>query len=320
MSKFEIAIIKPNNYIITDIIPKNLELDKIEENIEDFIDIVSVENTNEMMEIVVDKIQLTSDIMGYTTKCCENENYVYQICHTVPEKSQEATAIINGIASHLGEGQLKIYGTCVLIKTKILSNNTCESTSVNINDIAYVLQRKFLHTGVIVRTDESVDEFTFSKDPIEQFTSEMSNYRYLEMEYLNMIFMIFIELVPKHNTINKKTSILSYSHKIHGDTLIVLKTTENEYVDLDKQLFNKVMTCISDLSIPRTLIETEDLNGTVKNGKQLVMNFYTTIANRYLNYCKKYTNDEYQNEIRQEILNRPPLNIVLVKKEQKIKL
>jgi len=318
MQKFEIAIIKPNNYIITDVVIDQMEVSKIEENIIDYVELISVESPTEMMEVVVDKIQLTSDIMGYTTKCAENENYVYQICHIVPDKADEKTSDINGIASHLGEGQLKIYGTCVLIKTKILSNNTCESVSLTINDISHLLQRKFIHTGVIVRPDDTVDEFTFSKDPIEQFVADAQNYRYLEIEYLNMIFMVYIELIPTHDEINKMASIFSYSHKIHGNTLMAMKTTDGEYLDLDKELFNKVISCVSDISIPRSLTQSEDLNGTVKDNKQIIMNFYTTVVKRYLNYCEKYTSNKYQNEIRQEVLNRPPLNIVLMKKEKNI--
>ena len=169
MQKFNIAVIKPNNYIVTEVVPKNFELDYIEETVEDFIEFITVDNTNNMMEIIVDKIQLTPDVMGHTTKCYEDDKYVYQLCHTVPEKSDEIASNINGVASHLGEGQLKIYGTCVLIKTKLLPNNTCESSNLTINDIIGVLQKKFVHKGVIVRTDESVDEFTYYRDPIEQF-------------------------------------------------------------------------------------------------------------------------------------------------------
>jgi hypothetical protein len=158
MEKFNIVVISPNKFKFD----KNCVADQeiLLTEINELLEIKQV-TLDTMMETIVNVINLTPQLMGDTTVCYENQEYVYQLCHMRLKENnmEEDFKYINGISSYLVSGKEEIYGYTVLIKSKISDNFNCiPSSIINKTEIAELLMKRIRHTGVIVYSDGLVED------------------------------------------------------------------------------------------------------------------------------------------------------------------
>lgn len=313
MNNFNVAIIKPNKF--WEDLYKNKEqmdrltkldvLENIEIEISKYITFKKLTHV-EMMDFIVDTIKLTSDKLGSTSLCYEDKDHVYQLCHyskvdNGEKEKDEDPENINSIAGFLCSEDINIYGTVVLISSKIntYNNNTCITDTIELTDISRILYNKVVHKGVKVCTNGTVDEFIFYKDPLENKTeTEISNYRWVELPFLNFNLIGFIETNPKVDVVNKKITRLIGDKVINGDVLLVSKTTETEYINMDKELFNKLLAVANGPLTKRQLTDFEKKHGEELDGIPIVMNRHCILDRRYKNYkleCN-YCSQKIQND------------------------
>jgi len=292
MNKFTVAIIKENQIQFTYNID-TLTLDELKTQIEPFIEFREVD-INSMMELIVDTINLDPDAIGDTTPILENAEYVFQLCHLGMDlKNKSKLGNINHIASYVVLDQFKVYGNCVALKSKIKENGICEPANLTLDDIVWLMYKKTVHYGVLVKTNGTVEEFKFNQHPFEkQSENIMEQFGVIEVPFLRFNLIALYEKIPKDDVINKKATRIMGNKKVHGTIAFVSQSSENEYLDIDKELFNKLYTLAAGPLKLRKLTEDEEYDDKKIDELRVVINRYRILDGRlktFTNQCNKCT-------------------------------
>lgn len=285
MEQFQVAIINPNKLVLD---AKNLKDSLTEELIKtEIAPYITFKTTSikEMMNIVYDTIKLTDKLMGNTSLCYEDSEYIYQLCHLSPKdnKKVEDESIANGISSYLVQGRFIIYGSSVLIRSRITNNNTCATDTIELDKIATLIYNKLIHKAIKISVTGEISEYTFYDDPLEDCTKDViTNSRYVEVPLLKFNLLMFMDLNPELDNINKKATRLIGHSRVHGNVYIASKSTEHEYIDIDINLFNKLHKIASESEL--TEDEKEDI--TVDN-IPIIKNRHVILDSRYNSFENK---------------------------------
>jgi hypothetical protein len=279
MSTYNIAVIRPNNIILGKDL---LSVDAIKAAINEYIVITSI-TQDSMMELIVDTIKLDSNMMGSTSVCKQDAHKIYQLCHlNMEDNGQKNDADqFNSVASCLTAGAVEVYGASVFLVSNILDDGLCSCASVTLDEIADIIYHKLIHKAVKIGTDGVIEEFTFITDPLEGLTDdEISNYQWMEMELLKFNLILFIQVSPVVDVVNKKATLLVGDKVVNGDVLVVSKSAEDEYLDLDNNLITNLLTiCVGTLK-SRSLTDDEEKDGERINNLTIVQNSYCILNAR----------------------------------------
>jgi hypothetical protein len=311
MSQHKIMIIRENKlfYSQSDRNFARLTHDNIENDIEDYIEIKSIEQSTLMDEITT--ILNTPDAVAHTMRCYEDNEYIYELCyHSYIDNTKKST--INNIASHLTKFTDKVVGNAIILKSKINYNKTCELVDISLNDIVDIYKKIFVHTGVIVMPNGTIDEYNYIFNPIDLIKpDQMNNIRFYELKIFNRVIQLFIEVNPSDNTLNEYASILYNKSLINGKVIFGMRytfddvrMTETEYCDLTKDILKKIVYYASDNVNFSDSTSDQDINSiTNSNTHQVNFNgsntqssekitkvntFYTMLDNEYNIYKAKY--------------------------------
>jgi hypothetical protein len=291
MDNFNIAIIKPNKFKFSQDDLESLTVDKILDDIQNHIDIVSLSSAD-FMEKIVTTIGLKPELMGDTNICYEDNKYIYQISHLDLKKNNLLeNDNINGIASYLPIDDINVHGNAIFLCSEITDNHTCITNNVNLNIIAEILYNKIVKTGIKISTDGNITEFKYSNDPIENMNQdEKNNLRWLECNILKFNLILFVQKNPNPNTINKKGTKLFGTHRVYGNVYVVEKVTDNKFSSLQKTTFTKLLEICNGPLNSRDLIENENKDGQKINNLPIVYNRYCLLNDRYKNRLNKCNN------------------------------
>jgi hypothetical protein len=279
MDSFKIAIIKPNNVVLNHLV-------NIIDVIKNYVELVEV-NSETMMETVVDTIKLNTELMGSTTICKEDDKFVYQLCHLNMAENEGTNneEDFNAIGSYLVMGNKKIYGSCVLICSSILNSGLCSTSNVTFENIINILSTKIIHCGIMVSVDNTVEDIHFINDPMENYSDDqIKNYKWMEVSILKFNLLVFIQSVPTKDIINKKGTRLVGTYRVHGDIIVVSKSSEDEYIDIDKKLFNDILSVCGGPLSSRTLKEDEKMDGERIDNLPVVQNRFCLLKKRLALY------------------------------------
>lgn len=273
MSKFTVAIIQPNKVEAGDNCLNSLE---------SCTTLVETDPEH-MMETVVDSIGATPELIADTCMCYEDYNYRYQLCHVSMKDNggKDNEDELNCTASYLCYGRVCVYGTAVLLRSKIQDSMICTPCSTTFNDITDVLKTKFVHTGVRVAEDGTVTEYTFKADPLEG--REHDGWRWMEAPLCRFNCIVIFQTNPENAKVNKKITKFVGRTRLYGDVLVVTKTTENEYSNCDKMLFNKLLEVSGGSMSSRTLLKDEIDEDRKIDGLPVIVNRHRILENRYNN-------------------------------------
>lgn len=288
METYNIAVVKPNDFN-----RQNFDLgvthSQILDKISPFIEFVQV-NLETMMETIVNVIGLTKETIGATNIFYQTKDSIYQMCHLNMQDNgnKEDSREINGICSSLNMENLEIRGSVVLIRCNIEENHLCSSSSIDINTITDIVFSKIVHKGVRIDPDGTVSEFTFLKDPMDGLSQEeIENYQWMELPLFKLNLIVFIQVEPVIDQVNKKMTQLVGNSLIHGSSLLVLKSVENEFLDMDVPLLNQLLTATMGKNSKRTLSEEELKDGEKINELPMVVNGFRILDKRVLEYKNK---------------------------------
>lgn len=282
---YRIGIIEPNTFSINDYSIQNFNFESLKEQVETYVQFKEIEENDELIKLIIETINLPSNVHGYTTRIYHNEEYVYEMCHLIHDKIFNRDDSNNNLATLLIKTD-KISGFAVIVKTKIISNGKYIPDKLELNELVNIVRTKIVHKGVVVGKNVSEYEFIFS--PIEMLSeSEVKNLRTVEIFYLNCIICLFIEVEPSINEINKKITMITTDKIIKGRVFMVLKNKDKtEYYNLDKKLFNKIIAIMSDNSY----------NSNVMN-EEIEDDFYYVINERYKKFIERNGEIEYKERI-----------------------
>ena len=265
---YKIALIKPNNLTITD--PHT-------NPINNFIELIDVGFQN-MMEIIVDKIDLKNDGIGETVICHEDADNIYQLCYLDPKPNnkEESENTFNAIASYLVRKD--VHGPAVLINSHIMENGICGTDTLSMHDIIDLLFKKMNHIGIKLRCDGEIEEFTFTDLPLTE--EELEQYLVMEHHILKFNLLIYVKKRPL-NTINKNATKLLGTGKLADDVFIVAKITETEYINLTLEIMDQLLV-ICEGPVPSRQLTAQEIKTNEKiNDLPVIKNAHYILKKRY---------------------------------------
>ena len=295
----KIAIIRPNRltYTQNDYTHSRFSKENIENDIEDYIDFKEIKDEpTEIIMSIGTIINLREELICYTTRCHEDSKYIYELCHKEDPNEQ-----INNIGIRLAQSKYRVTGNSVLIKSKILPNNTTELCTITLDEIVDIFRGFVIHTGVIIESNGLLTEYKYIYSPIDwKKQEEVQNIRYYEYNCFNLVVMMFIE-VNTDKTINEKASIIA-GETVTGKVLLALRHKPDDirdqdinYCELIKDTAEKLISIMSvnkaklDTSIYETLEKIE--------GRKQTDGFFITLRDKYLVYTQLYKNDIFSREL-----------------------
>lgn len=278
-----IFIIHPNNI--------HANINTFEETLKNIsvIDNVTIEEVSDRISILITGNK--SGIVCDTFHIYRSNNFLYELCFSLDTEQDN-----NLFVSDLIKSDVK--GSVVMIKEKILDDETCELSSIEFVDTINAIRQRLINKGLIVFSDGRMSDFNY-----ENITN--SDKETFRIEIFGLCLFVCIDKVTCKD-INKKLNRI-LNQKIYGDAYIHAMI-ENTFIDIDNELFLKIdALCWGDIN-KRNLTENEMNQGKMKGTKLLLMNPLRIIDRRFgeLNidirkfvcsgcYRKKYNNLEEQN-------------------------
>lgn len=305
---FNVIIIEPNTITVN---RNNEILNRAE--IDKYCNIHQITNNN-LMDLIVDTCEITPSDYGDTVIVHEDANNVYQLCckadmskflknkineteNTAKNENQNENNNLNAnyLASYLARGNQSVDGKTVLIKSNIGENNICTLSSFTMNELYDIFNSKYIHKGIKLGVDSNAEEYEFNDNPLECMSEEEMNlYRWIEVPISKFNLIMYIQIEPLNNEINRLATRLVGNKKIFGDVIIVSKSTEHEYIDLDIDTYNKLIVVAMGPMDNRNLNDV-DRDGERENGQlPIVMNRYNMLEflyNRYNNNICHYSGE-----------------------------
>ena len=286
---FTIAIIKKNKFKVD----TNLTKEFFFEQIKDYVNIVSVDSIDKMMETVVLSTGQTSDKLGHSSIVYQDSNNVYQLCHL--KENNNSDDDVNGISSYLVIGKETIYGNTILVNSTIMDNGTCVPNSVTLDTISTLLYDKFNFKAVYVSTTDQFNDFTFQKNPIvEYLDKDAAEYDHIDVNICNFNLIVYYQKDPEVNVINKKTTKLVGDTQVYGDVIVCSFSTENEFGSIDTTTLLNIIKIASGDMKKRIVLKEESREGAEIDKLPVVTNKYTLLNNRLINHVEicNYCNRE----------------------------
>lgn len=243
---FDVILIEPNSLALTK--------DNLYTNIYEITRYVRFLKTNneELMYDLYDLLQLTPEIVGDSDIIYENDTHIYQLFHNSDNlhRTDEEGKFLkpkdtipfpeNRIATLLVNSEKKINGPAILICSKIQSNYLCSTSSITSHELMMLLNKIFVHQGVIVNVDTSIDQFTYVT-PLDNIPEDVKqNYNYIETTIYNfhLIGCYDASITDQEN----KLATLLFNTKIYGSVRICL-VTNTKFIDIEPKLINNLIYC-----------------------------------------------------------------------------
>ena len=284
---FDIVLIKPGSFAIDkSIFTKDITNEQISQLVTNKLEFINTDLEG-MMNIVVDTIKLQADKIGDTTLCYEDSKSIFQLCHYKNSNNGgiDDDTTLNELASLLTLGNESVYGDAILICSAIKEDYTCQPASIGMKEVVSLIYNKIVHIGVLINNNGDVREFKFVKDPLENYDeTEVANYQWMELPFLNFNLILFVQVVPSDKQINKKVTKLAGRFSVQGDCILVSKSAENEFLNLDGRLFDKLLKLSTGPLAARNLNENEKKDNEKVNNLPLVYNRYHILEERYNKY------------------------------------
>ncbi|MCJ7636864.1 MAG: zinc finger MYND domain-containing protein [Nitrososphaeraceae archaeon] len=293
----QLIIIKPTKFEFK----KELYYKNQERLTKDLCDHVIVKGfkQDEMMELIIDEIGLTPELVGDTQTCYETIQYVYQLCFVGYDNSSsiKEEKELNTIATYLNGDS--VYGPAVLLNSKICNDYICSPSTVTIENLSHIIYSKFIHKGIIIPNNEkdSVEEYEYCGHPLERLESEENyvKYKLFETTFLGFQLGFFGEI--NSTKINKRATRLIGNQKLYGNVVMLCKLP-HEFQDIDLDLYEKISKLSYGSLKQRELLNTEDREGEKINNLPIALNRFCILDNRYTNYKKicDYCNKELESD------------------------
>lgn len=305
---FTIAIISKNKYKPPNSLEelKNMTVNGIINEIKSFVEIKNVVNTDDMMLEVIKATRLnpvpkdnniTTDVkeqFGSFANCLEGYDAIYQIGYLDFKENDIKTTDddVNGIASCLTIGKILINGNAVLLKSVYNNDYTCSTGSITIEEIASMLYKNFAHKGVLLE-DDSWKIVDYYLSPTEILGEDVE---YLEVPlYLHNLIICYKKTGEDY--INKLGTQISGKYKLKGKLLLISKSTNTEFIDIDSDTFEMILCASAGPYWKRSLTKEETDEQTINN-RRVIINRATLLKKRTTNLQNKCNRCEKTENLR----------------------
>lgn len=264
-----IAVIKSNGLNFENITSP----DQIQNLIKPYLEFKSIEPDN-LMELIINTINLKPELLGDTGMVSDNFNFIHQICY-----NSENNINPNNLSSILINNGEKIYGDSVYIKQKINSEYYCELSDINLDEITKIIFSKLSHKAILINPN-NYQEIIFTESPCEN----LDNYICIENIIFEFQVYAYIQKNPVNNIINPLATKIIGFHRVHGSVILTLKSSQFEYIDLDLNLFYKL---VKICNIPPNLRNKYEKPENKNKKLPLAYNKYHILNSKFLETKKK---------------------------------
>lgn len=287
-----VVVIKQNDFVFD----RNKYYCNINQLSLDISEFVSLRDTDDLMETIVQEIGLTQDLIGASPICFETDKNIYQVCYAGTQQDnvvQQEVGQLNKIANYLVNDN--ISGNCVFINSLITNNGTCSSASSTIDTLIQILYSKFFHIGIFIPNNdsESIREFVYGDHPLEYYQIseyDENKYKIEEFEFISLGLCAIIDLIPDNKQVNKRASRIIGNKLLYGNVLLILKASD-AYQDLNKTLYTQINILSYGSLEDRILTEEEKKDVGKINDLQIINNKYCILNMRNgLKCCYKNCN------------------------------
>ena len=287
MTNFNIAVISTNNFNVDG---NYMDKQEITEQLTNEIgNVINFQSSSDetMMEQIINVTNMTPELMGDTSLCTEDENYVIQLCHVSPDDNSGLALDNNGIGSYLVADNRKIYGNIVVMKFKITDDNTCINASLELSDIIDIIYKKFNHAGVFIDVNGNMTEFLFKETPLEYLHKNLHpNYKSMDVNLFGNMLLMFAEIFPNDNKVNKVATRLAGNCIVNGNIIMATKGSDLLFSNLTKEYLEKLEKLCWGKFSDRKLKGLEIKNREKQDKLPIVMNGYRVVEKRLMEHKK----------------------------------
>lgn len=284
MDNINIAIVKKNDFIITDEDTKKLTLNEIKQKIIDSVEenvIIQSIPSSDLMKTIIGTLKMDNNVVAETHTCHENSDNIFQLCHLPTHKKED----INGLSSYLTIDSYAITGDTILLNSKINDNKTCSIETLCFDDVVNIIYNNIVHTGLKVSVDGVIEEYIYFNNPL-YLEKNLDNYGFIEFSIFNFFLVALIEKYPTIDKRNKSMTCLVGNKIINGDVVLVLKLKESIYGNLNKNTFKKLLLLSHNKMTFRDLLDNEKQTKEKINGLPQIINKSIIIKERLKDYKK----------------------------------
>ena len=292
MSNLAIIDVNDIKYNETDMTHSNFEREKISDILSDFITLKSVNNNDEMMDVIIKNVvQDDASYHLHTAIVAHVGDDLYMMSHINPSKEvyedlKAKSAKYNGIASYLTDLGLRLYNKAIIYKINTSNDDNNTLVSITEAEVVDLFIGKFVHKGVIINVDGSMDEYKFIFNPIDWISpSNVGKYKYYETEFLGKVFMFFIN--TDMDIVNPVASIMMNNSALKGRVIIAMRNQytdmndiEVKYYDIDIPTIKKVILLCENKGSRTLSLDDDDHDGKMVNGKRIYTNFHKILLSR----------------------------------------
>jgi len=150
-----------------------------------------------------------------------------------------------------------VVSNLVIIKQKLsytitdnnIKTDTTPMTINSLKELVYVFESLFVKEGLVIKTDGSIQSYTYIMNPLENMilsdTNYASNYVYHEYEVYTCVMMIITDTREVNGVLNETATLLA-GKPANGDVFVALyrKPEYNEnppYVSVTKNLIQSIL-------------------------------------------------------------------------------
>lgn len=255
------------------------------ENIVEYMKKYSYEkylDLNDLVPFIYDLLEMNDDISCNCEIIYQNDQYIYQLFNI--QKEQEDPEKYNNVASILTNSHS--YGKAVIVCSKILENYTCGISNICYNNLENILYGKIIHTAVKINVNNDMELIDYQNDVMENY--DANNYRWMELQILKHHLILFIQVNPENNNVNKFATRLVGTNMINGDVIVSYKSENNESLNLTiEKLKDLLKICYGEMT-ERKLTDDELKYDEIKiNGLSIINNDDIVLKRRLLEYNYK---------------------------------
>jgi hypothetical protein len=277
-----ICIIRANDLIYSDI-DKNVikfKIEKLEDDIEDYIEIKNVPNDDKIINYIMDIIDNKNNNTYETFIIYEDEINRYEMCCIIDDDASNKNK--NNLSTILNSYKYDIINNSIILKTKINTEKPFLE-SISFKEIKNIIYNKLIFKSCSISVEGKIEEVNFICNPIEKKDSEqMKNIKYNEIRLYDKILMIFVELKPIANKINIPASLI-YGQQICGDIVLAMRNENSdnkiinliEYQNIDVNMLNKILVVMRTYNFDMSIKEPIIVNNS---------NFNIVLENEYRKY------------------------------------
>lgn len=298
---FKIVIIEPNDvsFTETNISRAALSTENISDLCSEFTKLINVKTDDEFLGTIIDSIfgNKYENEAIHTASVSHINDDLYQMCHVMVTHDSydkiKSKFAFNGIATYLTDANAPVFGPAVLFKINTTNNQNSLSSVTNITTTE-LFRTKFIHQGVIINTNETLDAFDFVFNPVDWINgNEISKYKFVETEILDKKMMIFYDTTQKINDEPEQNlNIIGtqlYGSPLYGRLIVALHDIPDEateqydntkYIDLTIELMKKLIDLFIVKKQSTKMSDNEDVNHQIIKGKRIYNNFHKIVNQR----------------------------------------